>query len=244
MIPLHHPDLFKLPKLDAQQRHYVNEAFTRCLYQNLLRPGDTALDLGANLGGHTRSMAICVGPTGCVHAFEPNRNLMVGLASIAPQVRVWPFAVGDRLSVETLTIPNGLEELSAIIPIDDLLPNHRDFSAMSTVQLRLDDLPEIADPAPAFIKIDVERREAATLRGMRELLTRARPPMVLENATREIDAILAECGYVLRSFNGGPHQELGLPNVICWPSENLTNLARALPTSAQWEASIRRAVGA
>lgn len=238
-----HPDRYRLPKLDARQKHFVNEAFTRCVYQNLLRPGDTAIDLGANLGGHTRSMAICVGAGGVVHAFEPNRHLTVGLAAIGSQVRVWPFAVGDRLSVETLTIPNGLEELASIVPIDDLLPEHRDFTLMSTVQIRLDDLPEFAAAAPAFIKIDVERREAAALRGMQGLLTRARPPFVIENATNEIEAFLAGCGYVLRSFNGGGHKDLGLPNVVGWPQETLDLLARALPSVAQWDNSIRQAVG-
>lgn len=169
---------------------------------------------------------------------------MVGLAAIAPQVRVWPFAVGDRLSVETLTIPNGLEELSSVVPLRELMPEHRDFSSMTTVQIRLDDLPEIAGGTPAFVKIDIERREAAALRGMETLLARARPPLVMENANKEIEAFLSGCGYVLRGFHGGGHKTLDLPNSIGWPSEELDRLGRLLPTQAQWDASVRHAVGA
>lgn len=41
----------------------------------LLRPGDTVLDIGANMGWFTITAANLVGPTGRVHAFEPQPRL-------------------------------------------------------------------------------------------------------------------------------------------------------------------------
>ncbi len=49
----------------------------------LLRPGDLALDVGANLGAITIGMAERVGPTGLVHAFEPQRPIYEILAANA-----------------------------------------------------------------------------------------------------------------------------------------------------------------
>ena len=40
----------------------------------ILRPGDTALDVGANIGTHAVFFANAVGPKGGVHAVEPQRN--------------------------------------------------------------------------------------------------------------------------------------------------------------------------
>ncbi|CAK8994979.1 unnamed protein product [Durusdinium trenchii] len=43
--------------------------------QVLLRPGDVAIDVGANLGCYTVALAEAVGPRGHVIAFEPFRWL-------------------------------------------------------------------------------------------------------------------------------------------------------------------------
>ncbi len=41
------------------------------MLRHLLRPGDMAIDAGANIGALTVGMAQAVGPQGAVHAFEP-----------------------------------------------------------------------------------------------------------------------------------------------------------------------------
>jgi hypothetical protein len=41
-----------------------------------LRPGDTVIDVGANVGYHTLAIAAAVGPEGRVHAFEANPEVM------------------------------------------------------------------------------------------------------------------------------------------------------------------------
>jgi FkbM family methyltransferase len=41
---------------------------------NWIKPGDTVLDVGANVGSFTNHMAKLVGPGGHVHAFEPEPN--------------------------------------------------------------------------------------------------------------------------------------------------------------------------
>ena len=44
------------------------------LFRQLLRPGDVAIDVGANIGALTVPMARLVQPGGAVVAFEPQRR--------------------------------------------------------------------------------------------------------------------------------------------------------------------------
>ena len=45
------------------------------LFRQLLRPGDVAIDVGANIGALTVGMARLVQPGGAIVAFEPQRTI-------------------------------------------------------------------------------------------------------------------------------------------------------------------------
>lgn len=49
------------------------EPATLALYRRLVSPGGYVLDVGANIGSHTLPLALLVGSTGKVLAFEPTR---------------------------------------------------------------------------------------------------------------------------------------------------------------------------
>ncbi|MDI6871051.1 MAG: hypothetical protein QME79_06790 [Bacillota bacterium] len=53
----------------------IEPALTRFL-QRTVRPGQTAVDVGANLGYHTILLGTLVGPQGRVFAYEPNPHLL------------------------------------------------------------------------------------------------------------------------------------------------------------------------
>src|SRR5687768_8794135 len=58
----------------------MNAPYANCPYEpevqrtlrRFVRPGDTVVDVGANMGIHTMLLADAVGPNGRVHAIEPN----------------------------------------------------------------------------------------------------------------------------------------------------------------------------
>jgi FkbM family methyltransferase len=196
-------DTASLEALGPAGRHYVNEAFTRLVYVRTLRAGDTALDVGANAGDHTRELAAVVGPTGLVHAFEPNVVHYPGLLAIAHQVRLWPLAAGARLSVEHLSIPEGLDGWASLGSLTELLPG-RAMRTLTVVQAPLDELDLPVHGRLGFAKVDVEGHEFQVLQGASKLLRRHRPLLVVENVTAEAAALAQAEGYGAFDFLGTP----------------------------------------
>jgi FkbM family methyltransferase len=146
-------------------------------FAQLLRPGNVVVEAGANLGSHTVPMARLVGPTGVIHAFEPQRpvfqilcaNLALNnIANVharqnglgaAPEV-LWisPPAIGAHENFGGVSIGSEGREAVDIVTIDSM-------------DLQRCDL----------IKVDVEGMEEAVLRGGLETIMRLKPKLYVEN---------------------------------------------------------------
>ena len=89
---------------DIQKAIYLNLYEWRDLraVRPLIEPGQTIVDLGANMGFYTLQFARSVGPAGHVHAFEPlerNRAKLfrnVALNGFEDRVTINPEAVSER----------------------------------------------------------------------------------------------------------------------------------------------------
>jgi FkbM family methyltransferase len=175
-----------------------SEGETR-LFQEIVRPGDVALDVGANLGAHTLCLAHAVGAAGAVHAFEPQRMLFYFLCG--------NIALNGLHNVVCHPVAVGATQSAVVAPnIDYSLPNnfgalnlHTDFGAVPTYpvqQVRLDDL---ATPHCRLIKLDVEGMECEALDGARDLIRRTRPLLYVEDdqsaKSPALHRLLAELGY-------------------------------------------------
>lgn len=134
------------------------------LLANLLRPGDVAIDVGANIGIYTLAMARQVGPTGKVFAFEPyieNAGLLehnVERNGYSNVVTVHRAAVAERSGTARLAVNAhnaGMHRLAA-------------GGSADVETVCLDDL--FAGQRVDFVKIDVEGAEVAVLRGMHNIL--------------------------------------------------------------------------
>jgi FkbM family methyltransferase len=90
--------------------------------QRYLRPGDTFVDIGANVGVYTLLAAALVGARGRVHAFEPgamtrkqlNENVALNRLSC---VSVHGLAVSDRAGSASLTA-NVDDCVASLVPVD------------------------------------------------------------------------------------------------------------------------------
>ena len=133
--------------------------------RRLLQPGQKVIDVGANYGVYTLSMARTVGPTGGVWAFEPatrTANLLAeGIASNGfSQIVLDRSALSSTCGSAQLSL-NDNSELNALVH------GNPPASASETVSLlTLDDRLDCYDWRDIeFMKIDAEGEEANILKG-------------------------------------------------------------------------------
>jgi len=109
------PHHFVVPYFDVNIGNIIKNQGSMNHYQSyemqmLLRPGDTVVDVGANLGCYTIALAEAVGLTGRVLAFEPFRwmhQLVTANVALNGLQNVWPVqaALGKAPEIMTLLPP-------------------------------------------------------------------------------------------------------------------------------------------
>ena len=185
--------------------------------RRVLSPGDTFVDVGANFGHYCLLAGMLVGPSGAVHAFEPQSSVAALLAESArrngmSQVNVHQMALGDEPGTATMYVPRARQSgLGTLRPDAEWLAS-MDAATSQVRVARLDDLAgELGLERVRAIKVDAEGYEAAILRGARELLVRARPIVFFEEGPGDCDRpseavqLLRELGYHLWRFSAdGP----------------------------------------
>ncbi len=138
------------------------------LFRSKCRPGDTVIDVGANVGWYTIIASKLVGKDGTVIAFEPEpenfailkRNVLAnGCDNVILEQKALSNAAG------TLTLY--LDELNK--GMHSIVSDQRG-GAIKVEGLRLDDYLENRFKKVDFVKIDVEGAEPMVLEGMRRAI--------------------------------------------------------------------------
>lgn len=166
-----------------------------------LRPGDKAMDVGANVGIFSVVMGATVGSKGQVFAFEPvaanvlrlEKNLRKNALS---NVQIFPVALGaaeGHMNLRMATDPaySSLREVQG------------GFGGGADVLIKVRTLDgiwkELGSPDIALVKIDVEGAEIDVLRGASSFLATCRPTLLVEaNSEGELDSLrarLCDLGY-------------------------------------------------
>lgn len=173
------------------------EAELRLLHA-LVKPGRTALDIGANNGLYT--YALLKLPTPKILAFEPNPRMIdvlrrrFGARLRDGRLTLSSTALSNEHGRAEMFIPEGAHALASLEP--RLAENQERFS----VEIAPLDSLDLTDVG--FIKIDVEGHEGAVLEGGRALITRERPNILVEaeerhqaGAVNRARAVLEPIGY-------------------------------------------------
>lgn len=167
------------------------------LIHQFIRPGDTVIDVGANIGTHAVAFANAVGPIGTVHAFEPQRRLFAMLAgnvalNAIECVVCHQAAVGDsmgEISLPPLPPSDTVFNYSAVSLTGKQSQGH-ETGAMEKVPLIT--LDSLGLENCALIKVDVELMEAAVLRGAKNLIERCNPILYVEHTGTDSSDSLAD----------------------------------------------------
>lgn len=166
-------------------RSEVREPDVAGVIRRVLRPGDTFVDVGANIGMHSRYAADIVGPTGRVVAVEPGENCLPELRALAfgsPQIEVVPVVMWSHVKEMQFHLCADGSGGNALWPPQDV-PDHNPKSKAEpkSYTVKTETIDEMFRGGPVrLIKIDTEGAEQRVLEGGRDLLTGSnRPPYVV-----------------------------------------------------------------
>jgi len=180
------------------------EPHVRHYFESIVQPDWVCMDIGANLGAHTLSLA-CLASDGRVMAFEPDPvNYALLARNIThlplPKALIEPLqiALGDRSGVATVGGADELagcsfvsqgtmdaamteERLRAVVDPNAIADTVLHMRLAQVTAMRLDDwVKDRPLPRLDLIKMDVEGAEADVLRGADETLRRLRPILLVE----------------------------------------------------------------
>ncbi|MBI4327205.1 MAG: FkbM family methyltransferase [Chloroflexi bacterium] len=151
----------------------IDLSLTEVLWR-LTDAGDTAVDIGANIGYTASILAARSGPTGRVIVFEPHPMLFDELTH---NLRLWDelktapvqacrVALSDVTGTSELNVPEEFSRNRGVATFESS-PSKRSVPVTAE---RLDNLIATPDPV-GMIKIDVEGHELKVLHGMQKLLS-------------------------------------------------------------------------
>ncbi len=147
---------------------------------DLVRKGDTIIDIGANLGYYTKIFALATGSDGTVWAVEPvplYREILKRNTSRLSNIKILPFALGDRESHQEMGIPGGQKFRHGLMRI-----KKKEESGGQGIRV------EVKTPSLLFanldkvdyIKCDIEGYEDRVIPGFMDIIKRDRPIIQIE----------------------------------------------------------------
>ena len=167
------------------------------LFRQLLRPGDVAIDVGANIGALTVPLARLVQPGGAVVAFEPQRTIFEVLCNnlrLNGLANVTAFCRAAGSEPGTIRVP----------PLDYQRTNNFGGVALggaSGEEVQLVTIDSLALPRLRLVKVDVEGMEHDVITGARATIERLKPAIYVENDraehSRALISLLFDIGYRL-----------------------------------------------
>lgn len=139
-----------------------------------VRPGDTVLDVGANIGAYSVLFAVWVGQHGHVVAFEPAPEPYRALQDVLRR-----NDVADRVTAlqQAVSAAEGVGSFAA-----DGVDGANRLSSRGTVEVRTTSIDAVCRRLalrPGLIKIDAEGAELDVLRGARRTIAAAGPDLRL-----------------------------------------------------------------
>ena len=172
---------------EALAQQGIWEPYMEKLMRKLIKPGDTVIDIGANIGYFTAVFAECVGKNGSVIAFEPLPPLAqlierCKMFNTLPQITVYPYALSDRTE-------NMLIKINPISPgvshsVDAATAQECERKIPDTIAtvkaISLDAILKTSLQRLDFIKIDVEGMEDLVFKGAEQHIRKFLPIIVWE----------------------------------------------------------------
>ena len=170
----------------------------------MVSAGDWVLDIGANVGHYTMRLSELVGANGRVISFEPvpeTFELLARHAAMAPRrnISLINAAASASVGISGMTVPRSA---------DTRLNNY--YKASLSADRQESDFQVLCLPVDSLallhgirlVKIDAEGHELSVLHGMKMLLERDHPILIVEGNNRNVAAVLEKHGYSFEKLEG------------------------------------------
>lgn len=225
------------------------------LFRQLLKPGDVAIEAGANIGAHTVLLSNLVGEGGQIVAYEPQRIVFQTLCA--------NLALNQCLNVDARQQGLGAQAGEMTLPIADprVINNFGGLSLLASgsgEKVAIATIDSLKLSRCHLIKIDVEGMEIDVLAGAQNTIQRCRPILYLENDRAEKSAALIArvlaMGYrawwhLVPLFNTNNHANnpdnifagTVSVNMLCQPAEfafSVDDLREITDPAERWDAPI------
>ncbi len=169
--------------------------------------GDWVIDIGANVGHYTCSMAQTVGPEGRVFSFEPIPESFELLASNVAflnlsNVTLINAAASTSMQIVGMCLPsfdNGLRNF-----YQASITDQKDVEGYRVAAFSLDSF--CFSHRIALIKIDAEGHEREVLAGMESLLVTYGPVLIVEGRDYYVEKFLVDRGYSYTQRDDSPNR--------------------------------------
>ena len=175
------------PRLDSLTTYVLLEQETwfekeLSFLSRWLKPGMTAIDIGANLGVYALPIAQLVGPDGRVFAYEPGSEAR-GLLEVSRDINV-----ASNLYIFDLALSDSEREGRLLVGLSSELNALSDAGAGEPVHVTSLDIENQKRgwPPPDFVKIDAEGEEERILAGGRDFFARHSPLVMFEIKAGEV----------------------------------------------------------
>lgn len=173
----------------ANGENFDYEAMLESSYRRWIKPGESAIDIGAHRGRHLAPILESVGPNGHVLAFEPLPFAMEILQKqfAYPNVTLINAAVCPVVGKSSFIFAQGTPEESGL---RQRIYNRPDLADPITIEVsttRVDDHTTNIDRI-SFIKIDVEGGEIGCLKSAEKTIAIHRPVISVEYGRPSYDA--------------------------------------------------------
>jgi FkbM family methyltransferase len=176
---------------------------------NTLKPGDTYVDIGMNIGQHALVAAQAIGTTGHVYGYEPIPFIAEQAKKSADKNNLKNFYVHTYgLGKQEAVVPLYLEEGN--IGASSVTSNLEDTHKILRIHIKNADAELRKLGNISLIKIDTEGQEPEILHTLAGLLSEKRPKVIFEYTPQKYDtrgvnlvSFMHELGYSLLEIESG-----------------------------------------
>lgn len=168
----------------------------------LVKNGDTAIDIGANLGYYSRTLSQIVGESGKVYAVEPMQQIIGVLRDNlrkCKNIEILNYALGAESKEVTVGNDSSLTTGYFGTGQNFINDTQKSVDVSSVAEMRRGSELFKNITSLEFIKCDIEGYEVIVMREMRPILERFSPVVLIETGGKnraQIVELFSELGYI------------------------------------------------